>query len=207
MNTTIGTSQVAKTYALTENVPAGGVDFYVTKFVSEPLNQTGLSANTWTYNFACQSSSNDAVDDYPTYITPDTDVPMCAYVWRPSNGTKVGNILDGDAAGYYDVGFDAQNQTVEKSEHGTFSGASVASTAVGDVIVFEAWVQVNSSSTTLSNLSYYYDGTTETLNDGTTVSNHASFIETPENLVFVGNEINMTNDSTKTYSNKFITKV
>jgi hypothetical protein len=105
------------------------------------------------------------------------------------------------------VGFDAQNQIVEKSEHGTFTGAAVASTAVGDVIVFEAWVWVNNSSTVLSNLSYYFDGTTATLADGTTVSNHASFIETPQNLVFVGAFIDMTQVAAKTYSNKFITKV
>jgi len=207
MNTTIGTAQVTKSFNIAENVAAGGVDLYVTKFISEPLNQTGLSANTWTYNFACRSSDNTAVDDYPTGVTPSTAVPLCCYVWRPSTGAKVGNILDGDGSGFYDVGFDANNQTVEKSQHGSFTGSAVASTAVGDVIVFEAWVTISTDGVDPSTLSYYFDGTTETLADGTTVSNHASFIETPQNLAFVGNVIDMTQVSAKTYSNKFITKV
>lgn len=208
MNTTIGTAQVTKTFPLAENVASGGEWFFVTKFVSEPLSQSGLAANTWTYNFACSNSNNSPTDDYPTYPTPSTDVPMCCYVWRPSTGAKVGNIRDGDAQGYYDVGFDANNVTVEVSEHGTFSGSAVAGATTGDVIVFEAWVNTSTSSTVATTMSYMFDGTTATLADGTTVSNHASFLETPENLVFVSSApITMTQAAAKTYSNKFITKV
>lgn len=203
MDTTIGTAQVQLDF--TNSATRSNVWGYMSKFVSPSLNQTSVAANTWRWNFAAQVN-NTALDDYPTPGANNT-VPVCCYVWRPSTGAKVANILDGNASDTYrDVaGF---GQTTERSEDGTFIGSAVTC-QVNDVIVFEAWCRVKSSVTTSAVISFMYDGTTVTLTNNTAVSNHASFIETPENLSFIagGAPIDMTESAAKTYSNKFITKV
>lgn len=209
MGTLIGTAQVTKTFTITENVAAEGVQFYVTRFISQfPLNQTGLAANTWTYNFSCRQSNLSSVNVYPTLNIPDdTLVPMCAYVWRPSTGAKVGNIFDGNATGFVNLGDEGTQNINQVAQHGSFTGSAVASAAVGDVIVFEAWTGVSTRSTDAADLQYMFDGTTVNTTDAATVSNHASFIETPQDIVFILPETTMTNTNTLSYANKFITKV
>ena len=210
MDTTKGTTQTSRSFVNTTDIDNNAI-YYVTKFVSPALNQTGISANTWRYNFSTKHSNLSVIDDFPTPDSTST-VPVACYVWRPSNGTKVGNILDGNTGtGYYDSGafHSSPGGTINQiSQDGTFTGAAVAGAAVGDVIILEAWVSVWPVSTVSVTLQYFYDGAVETLTDGTTVSNHASFIETPQNLVFVSAApIDMTQVAAKTYSNKFVTKV
>lgn len=210
MNTTIGTAQ--QTVQMTSVVTPTQTDnaCLVTKFISSPLNQTSVAANTWTYNFSVKVSSTTVVRDHPSNETNDR-IPACCYVWRPSTGAKVANIIDGNtAAQYYDVGnfSDQTPTTAQSTEHGTFAGSAVTC-QVGDVIVLEAWVWINTSTSGSATYNYYYDGTTVTTTNGPTVSNHAAFLETPENLSFQagGAPIDMTESAAKTYSNKFITKV
>jgi hypothetical protein len=206
MDTTIGTSQA--TLSFISNQVRNDEFGYVTKFISPNLNQTGLAANTWSWNYAAKISAGGPINAYPTPSTSD-NMPICVYVWRPSTGAKVANIFDGNTSTTgYDVGF--ENNLNEVVEKGTFSGAAVAGTAVNDVIVVEMWVRLDAVNTTSTTCSVFYDGTTvNTGASGTTVSNHASFLETPENLTFVagGAPIDMTQVAAKTYSNKFITKV
>ena len=206
MDTTIGTAQVQLDFV---NTTARSDAFgYVSKWVSPNLNQTSVAANTWRWNFAAKLNNTAPTNAYPTPSTNDR-VPLCCYVWRPSTGAKVGDIFDGNttAATYWDLGF--ENITAETLQNGTFTGAAVTC-QVNDVIVVEAWVRYDgtSSSTTCS---FMYDGTTVNTSstNPTTVTNHASFLETPENLSFVtgGAPIDMTQSAAKTYSNKFITKV
>lgn len=210
MNTTIGTAQ--QTVQMTSVVTPTTTDnaCLVTKFISLPLNQTSVAANTWTYNFSVKVSSTTVVRDHPSNETNDR-IPACCYVWRPSTGAKVANIIDGNtAAQYYDVGnfSDQTPTTAQSTEHGTFAGSAVTC-QVGDVIVLEAWVWINTSTSGSATYNYYYDGTTVTTTNGPTVSNHAAFLETPETLSFQagGAPIDMTESAAKTYSNKFITKV
>jgi hypothetical protein len=206
MNITIGTSQA--TLSFTSTAVRSDEFGYVTKFVSDQLDMTSITAQTWTWNFAAKQSNSAAINAYPTSSANDR-VPIAVYVWRPGTGAKVGDIFDSNttAATYYDTGF--ENNLNEVNQHGTFSGAAVTC-QVNDVIIVEAWVRLDQVSTSSSVLSFYYDGTTvNTSASGTTVSNHASFLETPQTLTFVagGAPIDMTQSAAKTYSNKFITKV
>ena len=204
MNTTIGTSQQALTYTTTAT---RSDDFgYCTKFISEPLDLTSVSANTWTYNFAALCNNVTVVTFYPVYTANSRTVVTC-YVWRPSTGAKVANIYDGNTSNTYNDNGDL-NQTNERSQHGTFTGSAVTC-QVGDVIVLEMWVILSTGSSSSANVQVFYDGTTVTSNSGTAVTNHASYLETPQTLTFQagGGTITMTQVSAKTYANKFITKV
>ena len=198
MSTTIGTTQASKTFVNTTTRAANNT-CYVTKFISPGLNQTSIAANTWTWNFACKNSNTTPCDDYPVPDT-GTTVPICVYVWRPSTGAKVSNIFDGNTAtGYFDTGNQniSGKTTSEVAEHGTFSGSSVTC-AVGDVIVVEAWISVWFSSSTSCTLSFFYDGTSTNTTSGTVVSNHAAFLETPENITFQGTQQNINKSLTET---------
>jgi hypothetical protein len=212
MNTTIGTAQASKTFTNTTTRAANNTCF-VTKFISDPINQSGIAANTWTYNFAAKISVLAPVDDFPTNDTNPRFIPICCYVWRPSTGVKVGNILDGNSATgvYTDIGNRGSNTTSESAEHGTFTGAAVSGAAANDVIILEAWIEVWLSASTSTVLSYFYDGTTVNTTGGAVVSNHASFLETPENITFAGGSggtpIDMTNVSILDFSDHLITKV
>lgn len=211
MNTTIGTAQ----QALTRNSSnATDVLCFITKFVSEALNQTSVAANTWTYNFSFKIA-NDTNQTAPVISTGNLEfnpLPVTCYVWRPSSGAKVGNIFDANTAGttneFFDCSQGAANGTQQFAENGTFTG-SLVTCQVGDVIIIEAWCYSSDNTARASALNYYYDGTTANTTSEAVVSNHASFLQTPENLSFVtvGGPIDMTESASKTYANKFITKV
>ena len=98
MDTAIGTSQVQ----LFRNSSIATDDIvYITKFVSETLLTTSISANTWTYNFAFQIV-NDARQTAPIKQGAGGEfgqLPITCYIWRPGSGTKVGDIFDGLTAG------------------------------------------------------------------------------------------------------------
>src|SRR5690349_17705613 len=97
MSTTIGTSQASLTFVNTVTRAANNT-CYVTKFISTAINQTGIAANTWTYNFAIKTTNTTTTDDYPTNDTAPKFIPICCYVWRPSTVAKVGNIFDSNSA-------------------------------------------------------------------------------------------------------------
>ncbi len=174
MNTTIGTGQVS--LAMTPSGTAAK-NCYYTRFVSVPLFQTSIAANTWTYNFAAAEGST--FTNFPVSGT-NQPVRVNCYVWRPSTSAKIGTILDGNTASTVTEG--TNNQI--RSQHTTFTGAAVASMQNGDVIILEIWFivtpQVSFACT------FYYDGTTVNTTAGSTVTNHASFLETPETLTLAG---------------------
>lgn len=176
---------------------------YYTKFISQPLNLTSVSANTWTYNFAYKinntSSQTGPVKEgatNPKY----SNLPITFYIWRPSTGAKIGNIMDGDTPGtsgeYFDCTKVGSNELVE---HGTLSGSAVTC-QVGDVIVFEVWTYSTDITARTNALNWYYDGTTTNTTNETIVSNHASFLETPQNLTFTGSNQNKTATLNETLS-------
>lgn len=174
MNTTIGTAQTTKSLsAISSNTKQ-----YFTRFVSDTLqNNTTISANTW--NFAFAASQNIATANFPVTAASGTQVHVTVYVWRPGNGTKVGDIFDGTSSGTTFA--EPSAISTEKSEFGTFTGSAVTALA-GDVICQEIYFSV--APTQAATNIYYYDGTTETNNTNTTVSSHASYIETPQTLTF-----------------------
>lgn len=186
MNTTIGTSQTSHSIGVTIRTSNTGA-IVCGRWVSPALNQSSISANTWTYSFAARET--DVGANYPVNGSNQAINVNC-YVWRPSSSTKIGTIRDGTTAATVDEG--AAN--TERASTATITGTAVSSMVSGDVIIFEAWaIQTDGAVNGTNN--YYFDGTTVTTTDGT-VSSHASFIETPENLTFAGAGTNYTRSPT-----------
>ena len=174
MTETIGNAWGGITLA--SNGTASLQNYYYTRFVSAPLSGvTSITAQTWTYNFAATQSSLSA--NFPCSGT-NQPVRVTAYVWRPGTG-KVGNILDGNSASTVNEGA-ASTITCHNV---TFSGSLVSGVQDGDVICFEAIFQITQVGTTSRNDAFSWDGNTVNTTEGATVSNHAAFIETPQNLV------------------------
>jgi hypothetical protein len=185
MNTTI--SAVAQTsFATAMAITTANKIIYVGRWVSDFLSVTSIAANTWTMNFACQAGNG--LNSYPVTTTA-SELYVNAYVWRPSTNAKVGTIRDGTTT---TTGNSAE--TAEKVAHVTFAGSAVTCQA-NDVIIVEIWFTVNAVSNATYTCTFYYDGTTVNTTDGTTVSNHAAFVETPQNSLFAPPEITATSDN------------
>lgn len=176
MDTTIGVGQ--NSIVLSSIASTSLQRYFFTRFVSNPLSGiSSISAQTWTYNFASIGSSVSS--NFPCSST-NQPVRVMAYVWRPSTQSKVGDIVDGNSASTVSEPAAAS----ERSQQTTFTGSSVASVADGDVICFEIWFEITQAAATAYTDTFFYDGTTVTANTGTVVTNHASFIETPQDLTF-----------------------
>ena len=178
MTTTIGTAQTSN--SLTD----GNGYNYLTRFVAANLAAQTISANTWTINFANSENSG----------FPPSNIRACIYVWRPSTGTRIGFIADSVVA------LSNQFGGGEVVYHVTVTGSAVTAQA-GDVLCFEAIIDTNGGGTE----TFYYDGTTVNTTDGASPTNHASFIETPQNNLIDASVA--TTVTSKTVTNKIITKV
>jgi hypothetical protein len=177
MTTTIGTSQtsLSNISAPTQNP----TNYYVGRWVSPALHQTtSISANTWTLNFAAAQS--DANANFPVSGNSKA-LYVNAYVWRPSTSLRVGTIRDGVTNTSYD---EPSAPSTEKCMHGTFAGSAVSGVQDGDVLIVEMWAQVQQGADTSYSQTVYFDGTSVTTTPNATVSNHASFLETPQDLIF-----------------------
>ena len=174
MNTTIGTVQTF--LSLGSNATTALQRYYFARFVTDTLtNITSITAQTWTYNFA--TTVNNTTGGFPVSGT-NQPVRVVAYVWRPSTASKVGDIVDGNSASTVDV------TTSERAHITTFSGNQVLGVQAGDVLCFEVWFEVTQSTASGGTDRFYYDGTTVTIVKNTVVSNHATFIQTPQGLAF-----------------------
>lgn len=146
-------------------------NYYIARWVSPKLNMTSISANTWNLKFA--ASEGNANANFPR--NGAGALRIVAYCWKPSNGTKYGDILDGNSAADFE-----EAGTTQTLIEGTFSGAAVSSLTADDVvIVFELWAIVTQSMGTAYSQTVFYDGTTES-----STSNNAAFLETPQTLTF-----------------------
>lgn len=174
MNTTIGTSQASLSAVLSADTSLH--NYYVTRFISVPIYQSSVAANTWTYAFAATPGTANA--NWPVLST-NKSVWVNCYVWRPSNNSLVGTILDGNTAATVDEGA----VSTEVYHIVTFSGSAVTSVQNGDVIIFEVWFKIQQSVTASATAcSFQYDGTTVSA-ENATASSAASYLETPETLV------------------------
>lgn len=185
MNTTI--SAVAQTsFSNSFAITSTSKDIYVSRWVSDPLGVTSIAANTWILNFACKSG--DALCDYPVSSGSST-INVNIYVWRPSTNSKVGTIRDGTSSSNTGNG----GETAEKVVNVNVAGSAVTC-QLNDVIIVEIWLRA----TTVFNANYtcvfYYDGTTANTTDAATVSNHAAFLQTPQDNLFVPASIDATSD-------------
>ena len=152
MDTTAGSSGVSK--SITTNAVTSAQNLYFTKFVSPALGAQTISANTWTYYFGAQQSN--AAANFPTSGI-NAAVRVCIYLWRPSTGAKVGNILDGNSTASF---WEPQSPGAQfPCGPGNFSGSSVVAQD-GDVIIQEIWFTVTQGGATARTDIFYYDGTT-----------------------------------------------
>jgi hypothetical protein len=149
---------------------------YFTRFCSLPLKAGTISANTWNYSFAAQQSATAM--QFPTVTGTTNPVRICAYVWRPSTNAKVGDILNANS----NSDFGSTAATTLKCTFGTFAGSAVTAQA-GDIICVEI-IFLYTPTTGSKTGTYFYDGNTENTGDGIVVSNHATYIETPQTLAF-----------------------
>jgi hypothetical protein len=174
MDTSIGTNQ--QTLSFVGNMSTSARNYYVSRWVSPVIYQTSVAANTWNYAFSASESATSC--NFPE-TGNNGPVYVCCYVWKPSDGTKYGDILDGNTASTVDEGTAGQ----VKGHVVAFTGSAVSSLTSGDAcIVFEAWFQVTSTVTTSQTLAFQYDGTTEFTENATGLTQAASYIETPETL-------------------------
>lgn len=185
MDTNVGTSQV--TLERTDIWNSVTRTSYISRWVSPPLGVTQIDSNTWTYNFATRITNLNG--NWPV-TNANQPIHVNLYVWRPSNGTKIGTILDGNTASTVD---EHSSTNTERNHVTTFSGSQVTC-QTGDVLIFEAWVVHTSGQAVSMTRSYYYDGTTVNTTENSTVSNHASFIETPQDNLFTAPTIDATSD-------------
>jgi hypothetical protein len=192
MSPTIGSSQTSKVCATKASTSSQVV--YFTKFVSNVLGVTSITSQTWNYAFAVAEDNVNA--NFPCSGDGKT-VSVSVYVWNATNGTKVGDVLNGDSNADYN---EPNSTATETTLFGTFHGAAVNSIPAGSVLVYEAIFQITQNNSTARSLTYYYDGNTETNTNGDTVSNHASYIETPQALTFAGGNVVKTLTSTVTIS-------
>jgi hypothetical protein len=141
-------------------------DNYLARFTSLPLSAQTVTAQTWTFALALDEANAAA----------NSQLAPCIYVWRPTGSTVVGFIIDSDTPIGVEWG---------ASEDGivaTVSGAAVTA-QLGDVVVLEVWRHAPTQTNTTARVqTVWFDGATDVV-DATTAG-AASYIETPQNLVF-----------------------
>jgi hypothetical protein len=159
MDGTAGSSQVGPT--LSSNKSTTKQNNWWRRFLSAPIAGQTLGSGTWTIRAAIKTSNTSSA----------WKVSACVYVWRPSNGTLVGRILDAVTTGVGTSAGTGETDTTAVALSGTGSNVTASD---GDILVVEVWGSVTQSSTTSRTWSLYYDGTTE----GSTASN-AAYILAP----------------------------
>ncbi len=172
LSKTKGSSQTS--IQITSTATNATKSYYVTKFISDPLEAQTITAETWDFRLGiAESNSNMNLLGIN---------PVELYVWRPSTGALVNYISDSATL----TGFAEPSAiNTNKLNKGTVSGSSVT-VQEGDVIIFELWFRLTQGTSTAYNATAYFDGTTEYVSDAsnTTVSDIASYIETPQDLTF-----------------------
>lgn len=171
MNTIIGTGQTSRAGSSTAVV--AGQNGLLGMFISPPLSgaQT-VGGGTMIVNTA------EAEDHLDANFRVNA---LTVYVWRPSTGAQVGSFVrDGGSTG----GTEPTSINSEQVTHATGVTTTAVSAADGDVVVCEIWAVHAQATATARTCTFYFDGTTVNTTENAVVSNHASFIEFAEALVF-----------------------
>lgn len=188
MNKTKGISQTSR--GVTSQALNGSTQTnYITKFISDPLkNVTTIDAEIWSSMSAkLQTSSSSA---YAGAI-------VALYVWRPSSNSRVGsNIYSWSGEGGFAQPTTINTERLSKGNFTAGTGAQVTGVLDNDVIIFEVYNRKTQSASGPFVDQWYFDGTNEHNSDATQtiVSSVASYIETPQNLSFVTDQITGTSD-------------
>jgi hypothetical protein len=165
MDGTIGTSQASST--ITTLATTTTQQWVHRRFLSLPLAAQTIPPGTWALHFALSESSTNSNFNMQRGLIA---------VWRPSTGTKVGDIY---AIDQVTVGLEAG--TSEIATGGTYS--TLAFTLQdGDILVYEAWSQQQQGMATAYTNTYFYDGTTED-----SATSNAAYLQAPVDLpLFTG---------------------
>lgn len=170
MDTDIGVSQA---FAKVSGTVFNSGDAFYRMFCSHVLSgsQT-IGGMSITVNMADKQT-------FQMYTRPNG---LNLYIWRPSTNSKVGTIVDQTSTslgGNYPSSLNSEQVTIL----GPFGGAGV-SASDGDVIIAEVWSASVTCVTGAGDAYFYYDGTTENTTENAVVSNHASYIEFTEDIIF-----------------------
>jgi len=157
-------------------------NYYLTRFISPPLGQFSIAANTWKYSISAINTGFPNSDKAPTRNnTNPGPININVYVWRPSTGAKVGIIKDGDTSNVIQYN---DPSVTQRTAFATFAGAAVPNMDMHDLLVVECWMHIYNGTAGNTIPAFYFDGNIATVTDGAVVSSHAAFIETPESFSF-----------------------
>lgn len=172
MSLTPGTAQVAATfYSANTLLEQTGL---LGRFASNPIANESvvIGAGSIILNSADANNGNTRMQFSANSVN--------IYVWRPSTNSLVGYILDG-------AGFAFSTKPYLATENVThitgILGAPV--TAIeGDIVVVEVWTTLTQTTANYYQGTWYYNGTTENNTNAAAVSNHASYIQFTEDILF-----------------------
>lgn len=141
---------------------------YIARYTSDALVAQTFGAGTWNFGLALSEQDGGA----------NSRLLLSVYVWRPSNSSVVGYILDTTSP------FTNEWAATEDRYLDTFTGADVTCQD-GDVLVVEVWRSSSSQATaTAWSQTIYFDGITDVLASAPT--NAASWIEYSNKIKFEG---------------------
>ena len=163
LKTTKGVAQVSK--ALTSLAQLAHQDSYIARFTSDALAAQTIAANTWTL----------AVATLETNANANSFTIGSIYVWRPSGAAVVGFVYDSDTA------LGVEWLTTEDGQVLSPAGAAVV-VVDNDVLVLEFWRHAVQGAAMAYSQQLFLEGATDVT--GATVADAASYLETPQDLVF-----------------------
>lgn len=184
MSRAIGLAMVNQqgTTVATVSNQAGFIGFWTPGPLSGAQTVGGAS-ETLSLNFAAYESNLSANLNFRFHV----------YIWRPSTGAIVG-----DCCTYATVPSDTT------AEPGAASSIRVATAIVdiaavsaldGDVPIIEVWTNTTQAAATAYTVRMYYGGTIENATENAVVTDHASFVEFSQNLVFQSPDAQLSNQS------------
>lgn len=176
MNPTIGTTQASRA---TGNSDVGITSQIVGKFASPALASQTILAQNWTLNIARGQTA--ALADTNTIWS------LRLYAFRPATQTAVGYLVGSATTrvDYTDASENTLASTEQSLQDGVFAGSQVI-VQNGDVLVCEVLVRDTLPAANTLVMTLYLDGATETTTDNTTVTSHASFLSSANNLTLSG---------------------
>jgi hypothetical protein len=116
-----------------------------------------------------------------------------AYIWNPSTGAVQGTLFDWSSTngGNGHGALEPTSASSEQVNHVVGPETSAVNASDGYVIIVEIWMRHQQPMGSSYTGTIYYDGTTENTTPQAVVSNHASFIEFDQNIVFQGSSSSM----------------
>lgn len=164
LETTKGAAQTSQ--ANTTRAQTADQDGYFGKFISDPLAVASISANTWTIGLAVQESNTNA----------NAFLILSLYVLTAADTVR-GFIYDSHTS------LGVEWTTAEDGQVLTFAGSAVSGIVSTDRLCLEVWHHAAQGMAASYTVTIYFAGATDVTD--TTTTNAASYIETPQDGLFV----------------------